>query len=1025
NPFANDAYDLGLFGAAWKDIYASGTAYVQDDVIIGGLSVCLSDGTNCLAGGGGSQWSYNGTGDFVRPNTNTTSLILGASATANAPFWFKIESTSTRLYLGANGSSTNVVLGNTTASPAIPMHSSFQLDGNDLYVEGNIGSASSVYTNGTFIAGTDNGGSDNFTTYGHGFLTEGTGDYLINAKLGDITLDPVVGSNGTTTIGVETTDRFVLNGVVASDFSPYSDGGYDLGSGSNRWNAFLYNASSVNFEVTGGINSNLNPLANDVYYLGSSSKKWRGLEAINVTTTYLDFTSATGTNLEFTNASGTQLIFEEAYGSDLIVTDNYIYNDWGDRTPGYGAGKFLRAYARDQWYPAFGVMGMVTNTLAVEADIPSLNTIPFAAQDVSTAGGFFVSGSNPDLGTTGQAGMLALHLTSSTRGAAIMGARRCSGDGSNILQLATHEDISRFTVRCDGSVHADKAYDSGGGDYAEFFYTTDTSLGLGEAVALSLGSATSVKRAESADRPYTIGVISSNPAVVGNAGNDSANRENPNFKIVGLMGQVDVLVSTNGGSIQVGDLLMVGNSGFAVKAAGVGMILGQALENLSTTGTIKAYIDPRWSADGIFEAMTSGTRIGNARTAFSTGPEYDSYGLAFQGSAWSTDNVEYISSSFNIFNDAISASSSIFTVQGTTGTNLLTISDIGDMSVKGDLTVGRRLFLGNKTTGAGSTSTYIFVDDTLAPATTYISTNADGWTASTAYDYAEMFFSDEVLKPGDVVTTDPNGVDKIKRTSAPHESVIGIVSTKPGFITGARTTGTHPIALAGRVPTRISTANGVIKAGDQLAISSIPGVAVKAVSSGPIVGVALESYDLPGEGLISVFVQPGWKGGEIIESGSDASDIAYSVEYSTGISPRSGLAKIYAGSNEVQVSFDSLNSYPLITVTPYGQTAAGWWLSNVTDRGFSIIVGEAPMFDLTLAWKAEPSPEGGIMSLSDGTFAPYDPLSGQVFAPEQSDPATEPDPLPPEETVSSTEVVADPLPEEVASAPESSTSTSS
>ena len=69
------------------------------------------------------------------------------------------------------------------------------------------------------------------------------------------------------------------------------------------------------------------------------------------------------------------------------------------------------------------------------------------------------------------------------------------------------------------------------------------------------------------------------------------------------------------------------------------------------------------------------------------------------------------------------------------------------------------------------------------------------------------------------------------------------------------------------MPTRVSTVNGAIVAGDQLAPSSQPGVAVKAVESGTVVGIALESYDSPKEGLISVFVQPGWRGGEIIKQG--------------------------------------------------------------------------------------------------------------------------------------------------------------
>jgi hypothetical protein len=299
------------------------------------------------------------------------------------------------------------------------------------------------------------------------------------------------------------------------------------------------------------------------------------------------------------------------------------------------------------------------------------------------------------------------------------------------------------------------------------------------------------------------------------------------------------------------------------------------------------------------------------------------------------------------------------------------------MDVTGDLFVGRRLFLGSKSLGIGSTSTYLFVDDTQAPSSTYIATNADGWSTATTYDYAERFHSQEPLMAGDLVVTDQTGTNMVKRTTGSQDMAIGIVSTKPGFITGAYSTGTYPIALAGRVPTKVSTVNGPIVAGDQLGPSEEPGVAAKAVESGPVVGIALESYDAPSQGTISVFVQPGWKGGEIGSNGGYEATSA--VER-----PRFGLATISAGSMEVNVSFPSLNAYPYITITPHGQASKGWWITNDNDHGFTINVGEAPMFDFVFSWKAEISPEGGIMSYSDGTYAPYDPTSGQVIGDRQA-----------------------------------------
>jgi hypothetical protein len=130
------------------------------------------------------------------------------------------------------------------------------------------------------------------------------------------------------------------------------------------------------------------------------------------------------------------------------------------------------------------------------------------------------------------------------------------------------------------------------------------------------------------------------------------------------------------------------------------------------------------------------------------------------------------------------------------------------------------------------------------------------------FDIAEWFPSSENLNPGDVVSVDPNGAGPAyvkKSTVASDEELLGIVSTNPGITLGEPSNASaYPVALAGRVPTKISTENGDISPGDALTSSSIPGVAMKAISSGPIVGKALEGYSGSGTGRIMVFVSTGW-----------------------------------------------------------------------------------------------------------------------------------------------------------------------
>ncbi len=63
------------------------------------------------------------------------------------------------------------------------------------------------------------------------------------------------------------------------------------------------------------------------------------------------------------------------------------------------------------------------------------------------------------------------------------------------------------------------------------------------------------------------------------------------------------------------------------------------------------------------------------------------------------------------------------------------------------------------------------------------------------------------------------------------------------------------MALAGRVPVKVSLENGPIMAGDRLTTASTPGYAMKATKAGPVIGQALENFD--GTSTIVAAVEPG------------------------------------------------------------------------------------------------------------------------------------------------------------------------
>ena len=113
-------------------------------------------------------------------------------------------------------------------------------------------------------------------------------------------------------------------------------------------------------------------------------------------------------------------------------------------------------------------------------------------------------------------------------------------------------------------------------------------------------------------------------------------------------------------------------------------------------------------------------------------------------------------------------------------------------------------------------------------------------------DIAERYGSNETLEAGDIVQIKkfPN----IERATASSTTIIGIISSAPAMTVGSveNATSTYPVALAGRVPVKVSLENGPIAIGDRITISSVlAGVGMKAnaTTTTATVGIALEAFD--------------------------------------------------------------------------------------------------------------------------------------------------------------------------------------
>jgi hypothetical protein len=121
----------------------------------------------------------------------------------------------------------------------------------------------------------------------------------------------------------------------------------------------------------------------------------------------------------------------------------------------------------------------------------------------------------------------------------------------------------------------------------------------------------------------------------------------------------------------------------------------------------------------------------------------------------------------------------------------------------------------------------------------------------------------KLYEPGDVLVMTNSGAGVEKTSARYSRRVIGIFSTRPGFVGAEKNGETRvdkndvPVAITGIVPAKVSAENGPVRVGDLLVTASTPGYAMKATDPrrmvGAIVGKALEPL-LQGSGVIRVLV---------------------------------------------------------------------------------------------------------------------------------------------------------------------------
>ncbi len=133
-------------------------------------------------------------------------------------------------------------------------------------------------------------------------------------------------------------------------------------------------------------------------------------------------------------------------------------------------------------------------------------------------------------------------------------------------------------------------------------------------------------------------------------------------------------------------------------------------------------------------------------------------------------------------------------------------------------------------------------------------------TDSQVGDLAEHFEvnNDHGIETGLIVTFKPGTDNEYEVATRPYSNhIVGVISENPSVVLNNPRVG-PAIALAGRVKVKLTqNAGELIKSGDFLTTSEVPGKAMKATKLGRVVGYAVTNQK-PGTDYVEILVQPGF-----------------------------------------------------------------------------------------------------------------------------------------------------------------------
>ena len=126
--------------------------------------------------------------------------------------------------------------------------------------------------------------------------------------------------------------------------------------------------------------------------------------------------------------------------------------------------------------------------------------------------------------------------------------------------------------------------------------------------------------------------------------------------------------------------------------------------------------------------------------------------------------------------------------------------------------------------------------------------------------------SEESVPEGSIISASENGYSR--STKEYDSGLYGVVSQTPALVLeNVNSQGLTPVVYSGQTEILVSTQNGEIKKNDLITSSSTPGIGMKAIINGFVIGTALQDYSGEENGKILVNIDPHYH---------DQSDTAYS-----------------------------------------------------------------------------------------------------------------------------------------------------